>query len=76
MYPKEFYHTKREAEQAAVAAAGRFGFVDDQGETDTTNFDYIAPDAINDDRDGTVPAFWAHDVNGVIMGVYAYPYGE
>lgn len=73
MYPKEFYHTKKEAEQAAVTAAGKFGFVD-EGETVATNFDYIAHDAINDDRDGDVPAFWAHDVNGEIMGVYAYPY--
>lgn len=73
MYLKEFYHTKKEAEDAAVRAAGKFGFVNDGQRTEAAGFDYIAREAINDERSGDVPAFIAYDVSGQIAGVFAFP---
>lgn len=71
MYKKEFYHTKSDALNEANEAAGKEGFVKEM-QTDADNFDFIALDAINDDRDGVCPAFWVFNEKGEIEGVFAY----
>lgn len=71
MYKKEFYHTKEEAYEAASIAAGENGAIRDDYCT-ASGFDYIAPDAINDDRDGNCLAFWAYSEDGCIKGVFCY----
>ena len=71
-YPRHFYHTIADAREAATEAAGKDGIIK-QGTTDAgRGFDYISRDALNDDRDGEVPAFLALDSNAKIVGVFAY----
>ena len=71
MYTKEFYHTKEDAHEAAVAALNGNGFIND-GECTASGFYYISRDALEDDRDGICNAFLAFSEDGTIIGVFAY----
>lgn len=71
MYKKEFYHTKEDAYSAALLAAGERGIIDTNTCT-ASGFDFIAPDAINDERDGDCLAFLAYSEDGCIKGVFGY----
>lgn len=71
MYKREYYHTKEDAYNAAFEAVGEKGIIDDNS-CNASDFDYIARDAINDERDGDCNAFWAFNETGLLIGVYAY----
>lgn len=71
-YKKEFYHTREDAYEAAKSAAGETGFVEDNQMTSAEHFDFIALDAICDERSGDVRAFIADDEDGSIVGIFAY----
>ena len=73
MRRKEFYHTKKDACDAAYESISdeKDGFIE-PGLCNALNFDFISPDAINDEREGMCHCFWVYNNDGIIVGAFAY----